>query len=87
MVHKLLQRKVSMDVTQFYDILPSGTRGGGNKISFSRPKTSIRRHSFSVRAGLAYLKFSKNVVLPQSLPSLKNHVFKILTEQEKYCPL
>lgn len=87
MLHKLLQKKVGMNAALFFDLLPSRTRGGGTKISFSRPKTSSRRHSFTVRAGLAYLNLSKNVELPQSLPSLKHLVLKTLSEQGKYSPL
>ncbi|EYC35537.1 hypothetical protein Y032_1033g3452 [Ancylostoma ceylanicum] len=50
---------------------PSITRGGADKLFVRLPKTSLRATSFTVRAGLRYVKWSKARTVPASFTSFK----------------
>ena len=77
MVKKILSGKVSIKTTDFFMLAPSITRGGAYKITFSKPKTSIRANHFTIRAGMAFVNLSKTI-LTSSDKSFKNSIKKKL---------
>ena len=79
MVYKILAGSLKTDVSKFFRLVHSRTRGCSEKISFGTPKTSIRSHSFTCRAGSCYtsLKIS-NTPLPHSFKAFRRKFRKRL---------
>ena len=65
-----------LDFSRFYTLIPSITRGGQYKLPFARPKTTLRRNFFTIRAGLAYLRFSETSLSIGSMTSFKSALAK-----------
>lgn len=64
---KMLARVIDIDLSQFYSIISSRTRGGSEKISYRSPRTALRRSVFTCRAASSYLKIRHNFALDSRL--------------------
>ena len=76
MVNKLLSPKSLIDLSQFFTIRTSITRGQPQKLSYTRAKGRLRANFFTCRAGSKYLRYSKIKPIPKSSIALKNIIQK-----------
>lgn len=78
MVYKLIKGFTRMSSDRFFKLLPSVTRGGSIKLSYSRARTGTRCRFFANRAGSNFVRLIKTAVLPEKLSVFKISARKAL---------
>ena len=79
MVFKMLCGMQRVELSKFYKVNSSITRGGAEKIFYVGPRTTTRLKSFTCRAGSSYLSLKLGLAAsPSSFPPFKRKVSKLL---------
>ena len=76
MVTKILSPNSLIDISQFFTLRPSRTRGQPFKISYSRARGRLRANFFTCRAGSKYLYYSKQKTIPKSSSAVNKFIKK-----------
>lgn len=80
LIYKIIHGKAEVNSDGLFKMNPSSTRGNGLKLSFPRPRSTLRRHFFACRAALEFGKLIKRVQLPGSLSKFKNIISDYVPE-------
>ncbi|KAK6027852.1 hypothetical protein OSTOST_06111 [Ostertagia ostertagi] len=84
MVCKIINGQVKVSCRNFFQLLPSVTRGSRTKINFSAARSNLRHQFFVNRAGSAYKQLMKKGSLPISIKMLKSYLYKQYADDLKF---